>query len=334
MRIPLNPPGGKLPAARSLIDIFECMYLIRTTEEAIAERYAEGKMRCPTHLSTGQECPAAVMSVLLEHEHDQAVSTHRAHAHYLAKGGDPGKLIAELYGKATGCSGGYGGSMHLIDQACGFMGSTAIVGGSIPVGVGLALAKKIRAEPGLVVVYLGDAAVEEGSFYESANFAALHNLPLCFFCENNGYSVYSPLDKRQPGGRRIHEMVRAIGIPAWSGNGNDVLETCCICNEAITRLREQGGPIFVELHTWRWREHCGPECDDHLAYRPCDANRMWRSRDPLVWLERHLLQRKHVTQEQLTANKRSIDERVQHAFTFAEASTFPDTKLAESRVFA
>ncbi|MBR9884463.1 MAG: thiamine pyrophosphate-dependent dehydrogenase E1 component subunit alpha, partial [Oceanospirillales bacterium] len=155
------------------------LYLIREVEEEIARRYPQGKMRCPTHLSIGQEGVPAALSVLLQKE-DLAVSTHRSHAHYLAKGGDVKAMLAEIHGRVGGCSGGRGGSMHLIDESVGFKGSTAIVGNTIPIGVGLGLALKMQQRTQVAVVFLGDGAVEEGAFYEAANFAAVQRLPVLF----------------------------------------------------------------------------------------------------------------------------------------------------------
>ena len=184
--------------------IYKKILRIRMIEEEIAARYHEGKMRCPTHLSIGQEATAAAISLLTTKD-DKAVSTHRCHAHYLAKGGSLKAMISELYGKRTGCCKGKGGSMHLIDKKVGFMGSSAIVGNSIPVGTGIALAEKLKNTNNKTIVYLGDAATEEGVFYESVNFAALKQLNVIYVCENNMYSVYTPLSERQPRDRNMRE---------------------------------------------------------------------------------------------------------------------------------
>ena len=212
------------------------MKRIRAVEEEIAGKYSEWEMRCPTHLSIGQEAVATVLGHLLSQD-DLVVSTHRAHAHYLGKGGDLNAMIAEIYGKETGCSKGRGGSMHLIDTSVGFMGSTAIVGGTIPIGTGLALAIKYRKTKQISCIFLGDGAIEEGAFYEAANFAALHKLPALFICENNLYSVYSPLSKRQPSGRKIHELANSIGLMSDYGNGNDVIQSHNIIKNAISEIR-------------------------------------------------------------------------------------------------
>ena len=178
------------------------MKRIRHVEEEIAKKYHLGLMRCPTHLSVGQEGVASGVGLALKNT-DLAVSGHRAHAHYMAKGGDINRMIAEIYGKVTGCSKGKGGSMHLVDETVGFMGSTAIVGGTVPIGVGLAYGMKIKKSKQLSCIFLGDAVIETGVFFESINFAIVKKLPILFICENNLYSVYSPLKVRQPKKRNI-----------------------------------------------------------------------------------------------------------------------------------
>ena len=295
---------------------------IRMVEEAIANRYSEQKMRCPTHLSIGQEAVPAIVCRSLSVK-DKMLSTHRAHAHYLAKGGSLNAMIAELHGKSTGCSGGFGGSMHLIDIAAGFMGSTAIVGNTIPVGVGYALAEKVRGQQGVVVVCVGDAATEEGAFYEAVNFAAVKQLPVLFLCENNSYSVYSDLSVRQPAGRKIADMVEAMGVPSQTGDGYDLAEVLHTSTAAIERIRHGDGPQFLEYQTFRWREHCGPNFDNDIGYRTIDEFNSWVERDLVSKLEQQL----HQIQENwsrlkhdfLSAIKREIDS----AFELAENAGFP-----------
>ena len=180
---------------KKALKIFEKIFLIRNVEEAIANEYSKQEIRCPVHLSIGQEAVPAVMSLFLKVK-DLVVSTHRGHAHYLGKGGNLKKMISEIYGKQTGCSKGKGGSMHLIDKKVGFYGTSAIVGNSIPVGVGLAYDYKLKKNKNLSVIYFGDGAVEEGVFFESLNLAAVKQTPTLFICENNLYSVYSPMKVR------------------------------------------------------------------------------------------------------------------------------------------
>lgn len=225
------------------------MLRIRMIEESIAKRYPEGKMRTPVHLSIGQEAAAVGVCAALGPD-DIVVSTHRSHAHYLAKGGDLNAFIAELHGKATGCSGGFGGSMHLVDRKCGFMGSTSIVAGTIPVGVGMAFAKQFKKEPGIVVIFHGDAAVEEGVWHESVNFAVLKKLPVLFVCENNGYSCYTPLKDRQPR-ENFRKLCFGHELPYLHAyDGVDIIKSFA------SSLKKEV-PALLEIECRRYYEHCG-----------------------------------------------------------------------------
>jgi len=300
---------------------------IRIVEEAIAERYSEWKMRCPTHLCTGQEAVAVGVCAVLKKD-DFVVSTHRAHGHYLAKGGDLKKMIAEIYGKATGCSSGKGGSMHLIDESVGFMGSTSIVGGTIPIGTGLGLSIKLNKTNQISCVFFGDGATEEGVFYESMNFAILKGLPVLYICENNFYSVYSPLCVRQPPGRSIFEMVKCLGIESSKGDGNDVIDVCSLVSQAVEYIRGEGKPLFLEFLTYRWREHCGPNFDNELGYRTYEEYCSWKERDPIMLLETQLLKQGTISQADIEKMKMAIQQEISEAFEFAEESPFPATEEA------
>ncbi len=305
-------------------DLLFRMKRIRDVEERIAHKYHEGKMRCPTHLSIGQEAVAVVVGLLLRDD-DFAVSTHRAHAHYLGKGGNLNSFIAEIYGKKTGCSGGRGGSMHLIDIDVGFMGSTAIVANSIPVGVGLGLSIQLNETDQISCVFLGDGAVEEGAFYEAANFAAVKNLPILFVCENNLYSVYSSLSVRQPDKRNIHEMVEGFGITSVSGDGNDVTEVYSLLTTAIDSVRGGKGPYFVELSTYRWREHCGPNYDNDIGYRTEEEFIAWKKRDPIELLYKKLESGSNNLYDEYALKVQEINKEIDEAFQLAEEAAFPDT---------
>ena len=308
------------------------MLKIRHTEETIAERYSEWKMRCPTHLSTGQEAVAAGVCSALRKD-DFAMSTHRCHAHYLAKGGNLNKMIAEIYGKATGCTSGKGGSMHLIDKSVGFMGSTSIVGNTIPLAVGLGLSIKLQKTDQISCVFFGDAAVEEGVFFESINFAVLKELPVLFICENNLYSVYSPLSVRQPEGRMIYKMVRGLGISSEQADGNNCQEVYSRASRAIENIRKGKGPCFIEIDTYRWREHCGPFFDNDLDYRTEEEFLFWKNRDPIKLLEPSLLNDSNITEKQLQDIKESTQSWVNRAFNFAEDSPFPDPEEAFANLY-
>ena len=299
------------------------MKRIRAVEEEIANKYSEWEMRCPTHLSIGQEAVATVIGHLLNKD-DLAVSTHRAHAHYLGKGGDLKAMIAEIYGKETGCSKGRGGSMHLIDKSVGFMGSTAIVGGTIPIGTGFALAMKYRKTKQISCIFIGDGAIEEGSFYESANFAALHQLPVLFICENNLYSVYSPLSKRQPAERKIHELAKGIGLSSKYGDGNNTLQIHEILTAAISAIRTGKGPQFIEFSTYRWREHCGPNFDNDIGYRTEKEFIEWKMKDPISIFQHQLKDSDHIDSNSLTEMDKKIQNEISIAFHFAKSSKFPN----------
>ena len=309
------------------------MKRIRCVEETIAARYAEQKMRCPTHLSTGQEAVAAAVGAVLRRD-DLAVSGHRAHAHYLAKGGSLPAMIAEIYGKATGCAGGNGGSMHLVDEAAGFMGSTAIVAGTVPVGVGLAYGMKLKRTDQVSCIFMGDAVAEAGVFFESVNLAVLKQLPVLFICENNLYSVYSSLAVRQPEGRAIHRMVGAMGLPSAAGDGNDASAVYRMVEEGVRAIRAGGGPRFYEFATYRWREHCGPFYDNEIGYRSEAEFEYWKAREPIGRFERTLLDDGALTRAGIEAMDREIAQEIEQALLFAEDSPYPRAEIASAHVYA
>ena len=334
-----TPPSRAVRVAESATQtealsrrLLEQMKRIRFVEEEIALRYHEQNMRCPTHLSIGQEAVAAAVGLALRPD-DFAVSTHRAHAHYLGKGGSMKAMIAEIYGKATGCSHGRGGSMHLIDLSVGFQGSTAIVANSIPIGVGLALSIQLKGTDQVSCIFVGDGAVEEGVFYESANFAVVRRLPVLFICENNLYSVYSPLHVRQPPGRRIHEMVRGIGLETAYGDGNDAELVFRMTKTVIDKLRAGSGPQFLEFSTYRWREHCGPNYDNDIGYRTEAEFEEWQARDPVAAYERRLLADGVLTGEAIAALEKSARSAVAEAFDHAESSPFPEPQDAYRHLY-
>jgi TPP-dependent pyruvate/acetoin dehydrogenase alpha subunit len=314
------------------IELLYKMKYIREVEETIANRYSEQKMRCPTHLCTGQEAVSAAAGAVLRDD-DFAVSSHRAHGHYLGKGGNLNQMMAEIYGKATGCSHGKGGSMHLIDQDVGFMGSTAIVGGTIPIGVGLALSAQLKNTDQVSCVFLGDGSVEEGVFYESANFAILRNLPVLFLCENNLFSVYSSLQVRQPKGRKIYEMVEGMGLQTQHGDGNKIEVVYDMIHQAVERIRNGGGPQFLEFETYRWREHCGPNFDNHLGYRTEEEYLLWKERDPILQMEKSLLEKEIISEREIKVMDEKNRILVDEAFKFAEESPFPSQEEAYQHLY-
>ena len=311
------------------INFFKKIYLIRKTELEISKRYSEQKMRCPVHLSVGQEAPSAAINTFLK-ETDFAISYHRAHAHYLAKDCSLKKMIAEIYGKATGCSNGFGGSMHLIDEKKNFIGSTAIVSSSIPVGAGYAYSILNNHKDNKVCIYIGDARCEEGVFFETLNFVVLKKLPVIFFCENNKYSVYSGLKNRQPKNRKLFKLASAFGIKSFHFSSFNPIELLKKMHKLFQKNLDE--PIFIEVDTYRYFEHCGPNRDDNLNYRPKKEIKHWFNNDPLLITENYLIKKKICTEKNIKEIKFNIDRSIKNAFIFAENSNPPRYKDYERLV--
>jgi len=311
-------------------ELFEGMLYVRLVEEEIANRYSDQEMRCPVHLSIGQEAAAIGVGKALQVT-DLCYSTHRCHSHYLAKGGSLEAMLGEIYGKETGCVGGRGGSMHLMDMDVGFLASVPIVGSSIPLAVGQALADKIDGKDRVSVAYFGDGAVEEGVFHESANFASLHNLNVLFVCENNLYSVYTPLADRQPDGS-LERVAGAHNIPTIKADGNDVEATYVATIDVLEKMRAGGGPAFMLLPTYRWREHCGPGYDNHIGYRTEAEFEAWKERDPVATYAARLAKKGVAVDED--AMRAVLMKRIDAAFAKAQAAPLPPLEEAAAYVYA
>jgi pyruvate dehydrogenase E1 component alpha subunit len=309
------------------------MIRIRMVEEAIASHYTAQQMRCPVHLSIGQEAAAAGVGLALRAD-DLAMSGHRSHAHYLAKGGDLNAMIAEMHGRETGCCHGRGGSMHLVDLKAGFRGAVPIVGSTIPIAVGLAFADHLQKRDRVTAAFFGEAATEEGVFHESANFASLHKLPVVFVCENNLYSVYSPMGVRQPAHREVFEQARGHGIEAHQGDGNDPLAVYQLMSEALAHARARRGPVFLELKTYRWREHCGPNFDNNIGYRTEAEYLAWKERDPIAGFERRLRAAGRLDAARHARFVQDQTAAIAAAFTAARAAPFPAPSTLMDHVYA
>ena len=297
--------------------IYRNLLRIRRLEEEVGRVYAADAIKSPVHLSIGQEAVSVGVCDALRTT-DIVFGTYRGHALYLAKGGDLKAMVAEMFGKATGCTKGKGGSMHLIDPEAGVMGMSAVVGTTIANAAGYAYALKTRKSDAVVVSFFGDGATEEGVFAETLNFAALKQLPMLFVCENNGYAIHTAQAKRQ-GKPDIRGRAEAYGLNAERLDGNDVLGLANRSSEVIAKLRAGVGPWFFEVNTYRWREHVGPGKDYQLGYRAeseCDA---WMANDPVVKLAAELPVR---TQARI---KHDIETEIASAFAFAESSDFPHT---------
>lgn len=303
--------------AKSASKIHENLILIRLTEEAIVAEYGNQEMKCPVHLSIGQEAVAVGVCEALEHT-DVAFSTHRCHSHYLAKGGELNAMIAELYGRKTGCAAGLGGSMHLIDERVGMMGASAIVGGSIPLAVGAALSFKMDKAPHVAVTFFGDGASEEGVFHESLSFAALHKLPVLFICENNFAATASPLEARRPIDN-IFEHGKVFGIPGVRVDGNQLPEVLQAAQEAVERARAGNGPSLIEARTYRWMKHVGPEEDKTSGNRTPEEWEQWKQKCPVKQFEALALKEGWLKQDEMERTRNKIQTKLKAAFQLAQS---------------
>lgn len=315
--------AGQLAAPEVRREMLRRMLRIRMVEEEIVRRYPEQEMRCPTHICIGHEAPPVGVSAHLKAD-DKVFSAHRSHGHYLAKGGDLKAMIAELYGRATGCALGKGGSQHLVDLKAGFLGSAPILASTISVGVGVAWAARRRGEDKVVAIYFGDGATEEGAFHEALNFAGVNRLAVVFVCENNLYSVHTPLRVRQPRGRQIHQLAAAHGMTGLACDGNDADAVWRVAKNAVASARAGGGPVLMEFFTYRWKEHCGPNEDIDLGYRSREEFDAWTSRCPVASYAARLEADDVVTHVEFGAMQDEIGAEISEAFDFARTSPFPE----------
>ena len=291
---------------------------IRLVELRVIQLYPSDRIQSPVHLSIGQEAVATGACAALRSD-DLVFGSYRSHAFYLAKGGDLRQMMAELYGKATGCCGGKAGSMHLAAPDVGFMGSSAIVASTIPHAVGAALAAKRRGTDQIVLCVFGDGATEEGVYHESLNFAALHQLPVLFLCENNGLAVHSRITARQS--YDLLEHADSYGIPTrLCAKGNDPRAVHDTVAAAAERVRAESRPMVLVVDTYRQMEHVGIGEDHHVGYRSPAEAEPWRRSDPLV------------TETALVARfTPDILHEIDDAVAFAEQSPWPgaDALLAD-----
>ena len=311
---------GLAPAL--LVDLYVTMPRIRRAEETIAALYPEQEIRCPTHLSIGQEAGATGVCLALRMA-DTAVSTHRCHAHYIAKGGELRAMFAELYGRATGCCGGKGGSMHLTASEVGMLGASAIVAGSVPLALGTALAARMGGTDEVAVAFFGDAAMEQGVTHESMALAALRRLPVLLVCENNLYATSTPLRTRQAGSDLA---VRAAGhwLPGVTVDGNDVVAVYRVARTAVERARRGQGPTLIEVKTYRFREHVGPNYDIDQGFRTQAELDRWMAREPVGGLARRLERAGVLPAARRAVLDAQIEADVADAVAFAKSSPFPE----------
>lgn len=301
-------------------ELYSQMLRIRLVEEKLIELSKVGEISSLVHLSIGQEAVSVGICSALNKD-DSVVSTHRCHAHYLAKGGDLKSMMAELFGRRDGCCGGRGGSMHLLDPGAGMNLSTPIVGGSIPVAVGFGLSIKLKNERRVSVAFFGDGGVEEGVFWESLNFASVHKLPVIFVCENNLYATHAHILKRQPS-VDIARRIASFNICIRMVDGNDALTVFSVANRLVRMIRKENQPAFIEAKTYRLKEHWGPGEDWHLGYRSKSEGWYWEARCPIKRLEKDLRKNGYTTDffENLRIR---IAKEIEEAVEFARQSPEP-----------
>jgi len=312
--------------------MYRAMLRIRRIEEEIERRYHENEMKTPIHLVIGQEAVSVGTCSALT-QADQVFSGHRTHGVYLAKGGDLKAMMAEMYCRTTGCAGSRGGSMHLFDKAAGMAGSSAICGGAVPIAAGAALSVQAKNEDIVVAVYFGDGAAEEGVVWETINFAALRKLPIIFVCENNFYSVCTPLSKRQPESR-LHLKARSFGVNSAEVDGMNVLKVHQAMTKAIETARTEKKPFFLEATTYRFRAHGGSGDDSHTGYRQIKELEEWLPHCPVESFRKYLEDRKVITAAWHEAALAEINKEIAEAFEFAINSPMPEEADLYTHVYA
>ena len=302
-----------------LLELARQMVLIRRFEEKCAELYNAEKIRGFLHLYIGEEANAVGVMQALDPD-DAIVATYREHGHAIARGLDPGEVMAEMYGKASGSSRGRGGSMHICDASHRFYGGFAIVGGGLPLAVGLALADKMQRRQRVTCCFFGEGAAAEGEFHESLNLAALWNLPVLFVCENNGYAMGTALE-RSESVTEIHKHAASYGIASQAVDGMDVLAVEAAARAAAGKVRNGEGPQFIESLTYRFRAH---SMFDPELYREKAEVEAWKERGPLVGFKRWGLERGVLSDGDFKMLEAQADEVIARAVTFAEDAPWED----------
>ncbi len=317
-----------------LLKMYETMYLIRRIEEKIGELILAGAIKTPCHLYIGEEAVATGVCSALNKE-DYIFGNHRSHGHYIAKGGDIKKLMAEIFCKVTGCSEGKGGSMHVVAPEIGLLGTPPIVAASIPIAVGAALSSVLRDEKRVAVSFFGDGATNEGVFYESLNFASLKKLPVIFVCENNFYSTHMPISKILAD-TNIAKKAEGFGLPGIQIDGNDVVKVYETAKEAIEKARNGEGPTLIECLTYRWRGHVGPDDNiqgTHTDIRPREELDSWKAKCPIKRLEETLIKENILSEESKNQISQKIEKETEEAIKFAKESPWPETEELTRSVF-
>lgn len=306
----------KLPPKKILLNIYKTMVKIRKFEEEIARRWPEQQMRSPPHFYAGQEAIAASVCQILTDD-DQIIGNYRGHGYYLAKGGDPNAFIAEMYNKVTGSNEGKGGSMLLSYPKSGYMGSSAIVAGGVPIATGIALGNKMQKNSKATVCFFGDAAAEEGVYFESLNFASLKKLPILYVCENNEYAVTTHISRRQANPDQILKITESFGIEALRVDGNNPIEVYTAAKNFVLRIKKGNGPFLMEAKTYRLYQHVGEKYDFETGLRTKKEFDFWVAKDSIIFLKKYL---KDVNFRKINLE---IDLIIRKAFEFGISSPLP-----------
>tara|TARA_B100000579_G_C22804322_1_gene841644 strand:+ start:388 stop:1509 length:1122 start_codon:yes stop_codon:yes gene_type:complete len=305
------------------INLYTFMLRLRICEEAIEKEYHPAdEMRCPVHFCSGEESVPASINNLLERE-DYLFSHHRSHGYYLAKNAPMKKLFAELYGRVTGANSGLAGSQDISYSKNNFF-SGAILSGATAIATGTALSLSMKSNNNNVVVAgFGDAATDEGIFWESLNYASLKKLPIIFVCENNNYSTFSPQSKRQSG-QGIAEKAKAFGVESKSIFGNDVCLVYREMKKAISNARKGKGPFLLETFTYRYSGHVGPITDEFTGYRSNKEISFWKKNCPILLFEEILIKKKYISKKNIVDIRKKIEKEIKDCFHYAKDSEFPD----------
>lgn len=308
------------------------MIVIRCAEEKIGDEFGKAIIKCPCHLVIGQEAPAVGIADHIR-PGDRVFGAHRSHAHFLALGGSLHHLLAEVLGKDTGCSRGMGGSMHLLDRAHNFHGSVPIVGATIPIATGAALAAKMDKQGAIAVSFLGDGATEEGVFHESLNFASNFKLPVIYVVENNLFSSHLHIKLRQPFDSTCR-FAAAHGVAWQRVDGNDIVAMSAAAGRAVTAARAGEGPQLIEAVTYRWRGHVGHREDNDVGVMRKEGLVEWKKRDPVGRLARAMEAQGYLTDAQLQSVWSESRAAVESAWQKASADPYPPVSALLDRVYA
>ena len=302
-----------------LLEFYRLMRLIREFERECERQYTRGNIKGFLHVYTGEEA-IAVGAISALTDRDYVVTHYRDHGHALARGLDTGGVMAELFGKATGVSKGKGGSMHLFDTSKNFMGGYAIVGGQLPIAAGLALASQFNDENRVALCFMGDGALNEGEFHETMNLAAVWNLPVIFFCENNLYGMGAPSSDTLAVHRQMYKLADAYGMDNYRVDGNDVVAVHQLMMDVVDNVRAGKGPAFIEARTYRIQGH---SIADPANYRPDEEVEYWRSQDPIPRFKDWMTGQGLAKEEEFSSIDSAVDQEVVNAAEFADASPFP-----------